>query len=194
MGQKNILIVEGENEKHFFEEFKDYLTSPMEIKVCNVLQEKIKKNITGKKYDIACFVFDIDVLCKNNSQNQCIEKLDENFKSILSKKKYILIESKNLEDEFVRCSEGLSSFKELCSIFNCKQESTSEFKKKFNNSKNLPFKEGWKLKILELYSEGIKYLDLFGLKNNLKSNIKSGKNIFKKDSDKRLKNKIKKSV
>lgn len=59
---RNLILLEGETELHFYNEFKEWLKIPMERKKINVLTDKVKGKICGMKYDTVFFLFDIDVL------------------------------------------------------------------------------------------------------------------------------------
>ncbi|MDR2342111.1 MAG: hypothetical protein LBD84_03595 [Campylobacteraceae bacterium] len=128
-----IYIIEGENEEKLFRAFiNNGYIPPGKIFVKNLMQNELENSysIFDKKIDIVYCVIDTDV-CK-----QCnIDVFKKNHKLLLEKTKrvYLLIQNKNLEQEL---SKALNkNCIELYKIFKCTKE--KDFKSRFNKTTQL---------------------------------------------------------
>lgn len=180
---KSLILVEGENEECFYNEFKECMNHPMDVKKVNVLQEQIPRRISGVKYDNIYFLFDYDVI-KNGTKNE-IDKYLKNLKENINKmyaqkgKKYLLVQCNNFEDELIYASKGVTNFNQLCRIFGCKTNSKKDFKKNFNTSKNLIIKKKFDIDLEKLYKKFKDNSDSLGDESLDKLSI-SGSKIFNK--------------
>lgn len=183
MTTKSLVLVEGENEKYFYKQFKKCMNHPMDVKKVNVLQEQIPRGISGVKYDNIYFLFDYDVI-RNGTENE-IGKYLKNLKENISKmhaqkgKKYLLIQCDNFEDELIYASKGVTNFNQLCEILGCKTKSKKDFKKIFNKSENLIIKKNFDIDLEKLYKRFENNSDSLG-DVNLDKLIVSGVKIFNK--------------
>ncbi len=123
--------MEGQDERRLIEVLKTdmRLIQPGKIQVLNVVQERItdsKLNILSEG-TILIFVFDTDT--------DNVDVLNENIKkakkSSRVKNVYCITQVKNLEDELIR-STDIKRIEDLL-----KSKSKSDFKRDFNNEKNL---------------------------------------------------------
>ncbi len=178
MSKKNLIIVEGKTEKQFLSQFKKLSRYLGIIQESNVWNNTPSKNIIGNKYNNVFIFIDTDLYDGHNAIS-----IINYIKSINSTKFYFLLQHKHFEDEL--CNASKLSFKELCSAFQCKSNSYSEFKRIFCQTSNLEAKlESINLNRHEMYNKQPNvYDDLVKLvtDNNLKSKVffLTGKDWFK---------------
>ena len=137
-------FVEGENERKLIETIKNKYLYSGKIKIINTIQNKVPNSIlrTLERETVVVLVFDTDV--------EKIDVLDENIKLIKSSnnvKDVICIpQIKNLEDELIY-STNINKIVDLL-----ESKSKKDFKKDFNNCKNLMKKlEDKEFKISKLW-------------------------------------------
>lgn len=168
----NYLICEGETEEAFFKGLDKFLNDHYDKIRCNLFTGKISNKITASNnINKIYYVIDADMLEKDFEAH--IKKYLENDLKIIAKKKYILIQYRNLEDELTR-SLNLSKPK-LFKLFNAEGE--NEFKTNFIKNKNLKGKVKG-LNLYQLYTNYKNKIDI-NIINKLKNLPQTGKDIFK---------------
>lgn len=126
--ERKIFFVEGECEKVFIENMYnngyDKFTGRKNIEIFNICYDdikKIKNKFSMRNIDIY-FVFDTDILVKNekNEQNNFMKNF--NLLKNTENNKYYIIQVKDFEDELVHSCTKLSKESDLFALFNAKNK------------------------------------------------------------------------
>lgn len=166
---KNLIIVEGNTEEKFFKDFKSKLKYPAKIIVHNLAQNDFNTNIIGLMYNSVSIVLDADILNKTN-----VDRINSNLKLLNANKVNIYIQNQNFEDELVGSLNECKTLNDLYKLFDCKNKSANEFKRKFLRVSDISKKPNFNINFHMLYCNNEIYKNYFN-----KGKVQTGKQLFR---------------